>query len=216
MIVYFFVLTRNSISIGYIFTRSAFQELCEKYPNRNPARRVAKRILKSMTSFIQKTFYFLNWTTIKSGTKIITKNDTARGAYAVIRGRLRKLEQSDSDYFLFGVFDCLLDRNHQNTVIAARSSELCFIPSEVIKAIRDRFATVQNKLVKVMGEHLLESWRSKNITGNVFMSARFSFSARFTLSARFIMSALFSMSARVPHKSNFNRQTKRIKIRSSL
>ena len=86
----------------------------------------------------------------------------------MIRGRLRKQGQmGDDDYFMFGVFDCLLDRNHQHTVIAARSSELCFIPSEVIKAIRDRFATVQNKLVKVLGEHLLESWRSKNIGGNL-------------------------------------------------
>ena len=151
---------------GYIFTRSAFQELCEKSKN-TPAKRVAKRILKSMTGFIMKTFYCFNWTTIKSGTKLITKGDPANGAYAVIRGRLRKQGyNSQDDYFLFGVFDCLLDRQHQHTVIAARSSELCFIPAEVLKAIRDRFPTVQNKLVKVLGEHLLESWRSKNVGGS--------------------------------------------------
>ena len=150
---------------GYIFTRSAFQELCEK--SKTPAKRVAKRILKSMTSFIMKTFYCFNWKTIKSGTKLINKGDAANGAYAVIRGRLRKQGfNSQDDYFLFGVFDCLLDRQHQHTVIAARSSELCFIPAEVLKAIRDRFATVQNKLVKVLGEHLLESWKSKKGQGS--------------------------------------------------
>ena len=64
---------------GFIFTRSAFQELCEKFPNRNPAKRVAKRILKSMTGFIMKTFYTFNWTTIKSGTKLIEKGQACKG-----------------------------------------------------------------------------------------------------------------------------------------
>ena len=48
--------------------------------------------------------------------------------------------------FLFGVFDCILGRSHRHSIIAARSSQLCFIPSEVIKAIKNRFPTVQVKL----------------------------------------------------------------------
>ena len=46
--------------------------------------------------------------------------------------------------------------------IAARSSQLCFIPSEVIKAIKNRFPTVQNRLVTILGEQLLESWKSNS------------------------------------------------------
>ena len=161
---------------GYILTRSTFKEMCQKHHLQMPMRKAAKRILKSLSSFIFKSFYTFDWKTVQGGTQLFGKDDPVEGVYAVIRGRLRKQGQSNQDdYFLFGVFDCILERPHMHSVVAARASELCYIPSEVIKAIKDKFPTVQNRLVRVLGEQLLESWKSKNrsSTGNPNVRGKF-------------------------------------------
>ena len=90
---------------GYILTRTAFTEMCQKTPpNKSPMKKVARRIFKSLSPFIFKTFYTFNWKIVNSGAKLLTKGDQALEAIAVIRGRLKKQDQaSQDDYFMFGV-----------------------------------------------------------------------------------------------------------------
>jgi CRP-like cAMP-binding protein len=158
------VALENDTEIG-ILTRSAFYDLVLKHPDL--LKTAAKKLLKELTPFLLKIFYFFDWTTVKSGSEIFNKGDPENGAFIVIRGRLKRpghFAEHFDDFFLVGIYDVLLERNHTQSIIAARSTELCHVPSQIIRAIKNRFPTVQHKLVKVLGEQLLESWRSSNET----------------------------------------------------
>ncbi len=150
---------------GYILKRSTFRDMCAKSHDYGPLKKAAKRIIKSLSPLVFKFYYSFNWITVPSGQRLYRQNDPTHGVFAVIRGKLKMQEQKNNlqedNFFMLGVFDCILERPYKHSVIAARASELCFIPSELIRGLKNRYPTMQNRLVKALSEHLIQSWKSK-------------------------------------------------------
>ena len=51
------------ITFSFCFFRSTFREMCHKTPN--PMKNAAKRLLKSLSPLVFKTFYTLSWSTVQ-------------------------------------------------------------------------------------------------------------------------------------------------------
>ena len=143
------ILVQNLFYVNLLLTRSTFQELLSIQSE--TVKICALKMLKRVLPFTLKLYYFLNWLTVKSGTNLYNKSDVAHGAYGVIRGKVRYLrEYVQVDSYICGVYDIILERPREDTVIATRSTELCYIPSEIIKAFKLWFPTVQTMLLKVI------------------------------------------------------------------
>lgn len=138
---------------GYILTRTAFKEMCLK--TKGPLKKATMRILKQLSPLIYKAYFTFNWKVVPSGTKLLKQGQKVNFVLAVINGKLKIEGQQNNDDFLYGVFDCVLNRPQRHNVIASRGSELCQIPCETIVAFKNRYPQMQNRLVKVLGEQLL-------------------------------------------------------------
>ena len=149
---------------GYIISRSTYQEIVRL--KKDTVKICAYKMFKRIQPFTLKLYFFFNWITVKSGTVLYNKGDVAHGAFGVIRGRVRRpggLVNQEESLICHGVYDCILERPRTDSVMATRSTELCYISIETIKAFKNWFPTVQNMLLKGLGEQLFDAWKNKTV-----------------------------------------------------
>ncbi len=136
-------------------------------------KQLSQCLLHHLTPFAEKLHAFMQWPFLKSGAFLaLNEGHRKHGSYILLSGRIKELKHRDEREFLandiIGLHDAILtsnlgkvSSNAGHKLIAAKNSELCYLPKELTWYLCHEFPAVQNRLIYTISEQLTQMWSSK-------------------------------------------------------
>ncbi|CAL4105283.1 unnamed protein product, partial [Meganyctiphanes norvegica] len=131
---------------------------------------IARSVIIRMSPFVRQIDFALDWEHLESGRALYKQGQKTDSTFIVLSGRLRSVithkdghkevvaEYGKGD--LIGIVELLTQTDRSTTVMAVRDSELAKLPEGLFNIIKLKHPVVMTRLIKLLGERLLGSWKS--------------------------------------------------------
>ncbi|XP_045105769.1 neuropathy target esterase sws-like isoform X1 [Portunus trituberculatus] len=164
---FFTVKAKHGARIATI-TRATFFKIIKKNPE--VVLHVANTVIRRLSPFVRQIDFALDWEHLEAGRALYKQGQTTDSTFIVLSGRLRSVithkdgrrevvaEYGKGD--LVGIVELLTQTERSTTVMAVRDSELAKLPEGLFNNIKLKHSVVMTRLIKLLGERLLGSWKS--------------------------------------------------------
>ena len=164
----FFTVKASHPSLVATIRKDTFYRILQFHPK--TALHVANTVITRMSPFVRQIDFALDWEHLDAGSALYRQGELSDSTFIVLSGRLRSvITHSDgrkevvSEYGkgeLVGIVELLTDSKRSTTVMAVRDSELARLPDGLFNVIQYKHPVVMARLIKLLGNRLIGSWRS--------------------------------------------------------
>ncbi|XP_042227103.1 patatin-like phospholipase domain-containing protein 6 isoform X2 [Homarus americanus] len=164
---FFSVRAKHTARVATI-TKETFYAIIKETPE--VVLHVANTVIRRMSPFVRQIDFALDWEHLEAGRALYKQGQPTDSTFIVLSGRLRSVithtdgrkevvaEYGKGD--LVGIVELLTQTDRSTTVMAVRDSELAKLPEGLFNIIKLKYPVVMTRLIKLLGQRLLGSWKS--------------------------------------------------------
>ncbi|KAH8802914.1 hypothetical protein F5884DRAFT_490252 [Xylogone sp. PMI_703] len=154
------VVAKTDVCVGFL-PRSSLERVVEKYPV--VLLTMAKRLTSLLPRLILHIDFALEWVQVNAGQVIYHQGDESDAIYIVLNGRLRLVDNKDSDAKVLGEFgqgdsvgelEVMTESERPGTLHAIRDTELAKFPRTLFNSLAQEHPGITIKISKIIASRM--------------------------------------------------------------